>query len=69
MGKKISDVPHMLRIWDRERNKDKPEEASAYLKEDRYWKCPVCGYSWSAQVAGRFMNAKCPCHETNLVIV
>lgn len=70
MGKKVTDIPHMIKMWDFKLNTDEPEQVSVNLEEKRYWKCPDCGYSWSSLVKGRYRSSgKCPCHESNKVIV
>lgn len=65
----VADVPHMLKMWDRERNKEKPEDVPANHKYPKHWKCPDCGYAWSVSPKTRYKGSgKCPCHETNKVI-
>ena len=69
MGKKITDVPHLLKMWDFELNTDAPEDVSVHLEEKRFWKCPECSYQWPASVKARYKGSgKCPCHESNKVI-
>ncbi len=36
MGKKVSDIPHMLKMWDFELNTDEPDKVSVHLEEPRY---------------------------------
>ena len=70
MGKKVSDIPHMLKMWDFELNTDEPDKVSVHLEEPRYWKCTDCGYSWTSSVKARYRSSgKCPCHESNKVIM
>ena len=65
----VSDVPHMLKMWDRERNKENPEDVSANCTDQKFWICPVCGYNWPASPKARYKGSgKCPCHESNKVI-
>ena len=64
----VSDVPHMLRMWDYELNTDCPENVHANSGKTRFWRCPVCGYSWTATPRKRFSKTMCPCHEINQVI-
>lgn len=70
MAKKtVADVPHMLKMWDRELNNENPEDVPVNCKDHKYWKCPVCGYSWSTSPKWRNESSgKCPCHEANMVI-
>lgn len=70
MGKKVSDIPHMLKMWDFELNTDEPDKVSVHLEEPRYWKCTDCEYSWTSSVKARYRSSgKCPCHESNKVIM
>lgn len=70
MGKKITDVPYLLKMWDFELNTDKPKDVSVHLEDKRFWKCQDCGYSWQASVKSRYKSSgKCPCHESNKVIM
>jgi len=65
----IKDVPHMIKMWDEKVNNDNPEQVSAKSKIPKYWRCPDCGYSWSASPKARYdSSGKCPCHESNKVI-
>ena len=65
----VADVPHMLKMWDRERNKENPVDVSANCTNQKFWICPVCGYSWPASPKSRYKSSgKCPCHESNKVI-
>ena len=65
----VADVPHMLKMWDRERNKELPEYVSISCKDAKYWLCPDCGYDWPASPNARYKSSgKCPCHESNKVI-
>lgn len=65
----VTDVPHMIRIWDYERNTEKPENVSAQDRNPKFWKCPDCKYSWTAAPRFRFTKeARCPCHELNKVV-
>ena len=50
MGKKVSDIPHMLKMWDFELNTDEPDKVSVHLEEPRYWKCTDCGYSCKSKI-------------------
>ena len=70
MGKKVSDIPHMLKMWDFELNTDEPDKVSVHLEDPRHWKCPDCGYTWTSSVKARCRSSgKCPCHESNKVIM
>ncbi len=70
MGKKVSDIPHMLKMWDYKQNTEEPEAVSVNLEGQRHWKCPDCGYSWTSTVKARYRSSgKCPCHESNKVIM
>lgn len=65
----VADIPHMLKMWDQELNTENPEQVSANCSDPKYWKCPVCGYDWSASPKARYKGSgKCPCHESNKVI-
>ena len=60
----------MLKMWDFELNTDEPDKVSVHLEEPRYWKCTDCGYSWTSSVKARYRSSgKCPCHESNKVIM
>ena len=65
----VADVPHMLKMWDRERNKEQPEYVSTHCPNPKYWSCPDCGYEWSTSPKARYRSSgKCPCHESNKAI-
>lgn len=65
----IADVPHMLKMWDHELNKEVPREVSVYCPDKKHWKCPDCGYSSFVSPKSRYRSSgKCPCHESNKVI-
>ncbi|MCQ2499797.1 MAG: zinc-ribbon domain-containing protein, partial [Lachnospiraceae bacterium] len=69
-GLKVSDIPHMLKMWDSERNTENPEDVSANLTEARSWRCPVCGYRWEVSPKSRYKGSGlCPCHEANKAIM
>lgn len=60
----------MLKMWDFELNTDEPDKVSVHLEEPRHWKCPDCGYTWTSSVKARYRSSgKCPCHESNKVIM
>lgn len=60
----------MLKMWDFELNTDEPDKISVQLEDKRHWKCPDCGYSWTSSVKARYRSSgKCPCHESNKVII
>lgn len=63
-GLTVADIPHMLKMWDRERNTESPETVSVHCMELKYWKCPDCGYEWTVYPRSRYKSSgKCPCHE------
>jgi len=65
----VADVPHMLKMWNQELNTETPGDVSANCSAPKYWKCPDCGYAWSASPKARYNSSgKCPCHESNKVI-
>ena len=64
----VTDVPHMIRMWDFERNTESPDKTRAHSKKLISWKCPDCGYLWTVSPKTRFNSDKCPCHELNMVI-
>lgn len=64
----VSDVPHMLKMWDHELNTEKPEDVSARCREPKHWICQDCGYKWTTTPSARYESSgKCPCHELNMV--
>ena len=65
----VADVPHMFRLWDHELNTEVPADVSARCREQKFWRCPDCGYAWSASPRTRYKGSgQCPCHEANKVI-
>ncbi|MCR5746110.1 MAG: zinc-ribbon domain-containing protein, partial [Lachnospiraceae bacterium] len=69
MGKSVADVEHMLKMWDKEKNTENPEDVSARCEDKKFWICPVCQYEWSAMPISRYQSSgKCPCHESNKAI-
>ena len=70
MGKKIADVPYMIKMWDKKQNTDDPSAISASSDKKVHWRCPDCGYSWTSSAKARYKSSgKCPCHESNKVIL
>ena len=70
MGKKIADVPYMIKMWDKKQNTDDPSAISASSDKKVHWRCPDCGDSWTSSAKARYKSSgKCPCHESNKVIL
>lgn len=59
----VSESPTLMRFWDNEKNSLDPSTTSSASDIAAYWKCPDCGYSWSAGIRSRdrSKNSKCPC--------
>ena len=65
----VADVPHMRKMWDKKKNKEKPEDVSVHSTDSKWWKCPDCGCEWPATTKARYNSSgKCPCHVQNKVI-
>ena len=68
--RRVSDVQHMLDMWDFEKNEKEPSEVASTSREQCYWKCKKCGYSWKTRAVSRFRtNGACPCCDRNKVVV
>lgn len=70
MSKKgtVATKPHMMKLWDFEKNTLNPEKVSAKSAEKVWWKCPTCGYSWEGSIRGK-KDEHCPvCDGSNRII-
>ncbi|MBR2408383.1 MAG: zinc-ribbon domain-containing protein [Lachnospiraceae bacterium] len=66
---KIADVPFLMAQWS-SKNTEDPAKIAATSSKVCFWECHICGYDWSVSAKARFASGgKCPCHETNKVIV
>ncbi len=66
---KISDVPFLMKQWS-PLNEESPDNISVGSHKVFKWKCNTCGYEWSSSAKSRYASGgKCPCHESNKVIV
>ena len=65
----VSSVPSLTKFWDFDRNTLDINLTHAKSHSVAYWKCPSCGYEWSASIKGRYESGKCPCCDTNKVIM
>lgn len=53
--------PELAREWDHEKNKKYgPTEVALHSNKVAWWKCPVCGHSWSTKINGRANGRGCP---------
>lgn len=59
----VSECQPLMQFWDNEKNSLDPSTTSSASDISAYWKCPDCGYSWSAGIRSRdrSKNNKCPC--------
>lgn len=66
---KIADVPFLMAQWS-SKNTEDPANVGATSHKTFFWECHICGYGWSVSAKARFASGgKCPCHETNKVIM
>ena len=66
-----SQNPEILKDWDYDKNKVKPDEVFQHSKRKVWWKCHECGYSWEATICRRTTNIQtgCPkCHTMSTSI-
>lgn len=65
----VTDVPHMIKMWDYDKNTDDPSKVSVGSNNSYVWTCNKCGYFRSRPVKKIYKGSgKCPCCETNKVI-
>lgn len=66
----ISRFPHMINLWDFEKNKEMDVDiTSSCSKKSAYWLCKKCGYNWEAKISSRKVSkGQCPCCETRIVV-
>ena len=56
-----SSYPDIAEEWDFEKNGISPSEVAAKIKDKYWWKCSICGYSYSASIYNRTRNnSSCP---------
>ena len=57
--------------WDYEKNGDlKPSDVFSHATKHVWWKCPICGESWKAQINNRANGRGCPnCNPTGTSFV
>lgn len=53
IGSLASNMPEILNEWDYEKNTLSPDRYLVGSKKKVWWKCPVCGGSWQAQIQDR----------------
>ncbi len=46
--------------WDYEKNEKKPTEVGYGTHEYAWWICSICGFSWKAEIRGRYNGNGCP---------
>lgn len=65
----VSDVPHMLEMWDFEKNKKDASEVVSTSKSLYHWRCKKCGHSWETSPNARLRSTgECPCCERNKIV-
>ena len=52
--------PELLREWDYDKNKFKPEEMISGTDKKVWWKCSKCGHEWQAVIHSRAVGHGCP---------
>ena len=53
--------PDLAKEWDYEKNKNVlPSQIRPFSNKKYYWRCPVCGYSYSAYPGNRVKGSGCP---------
>ena len=58
---KVSEVPKLMKFWDKEHNTMDPAKTPSNSSKRVYWKCPDCGYEWETSVAVRLdASDRCP---------
>lgn len=53
IGSLASNMPEILDEWDYEKNTLSPDSYLVGSKQKVWWKCPVCGGSWRAEIQNR----------------
>lgn len=72
--KAVSTAPSLVKFWDYKRNKDllnlDVNLVPVTYKEQVYWHCEQCGYTWKATPNNRYRNGstECPACESGKVI-
>ena len=52
--------PELLREWDYDKNKFKPDEMISGTDKKVWWKCSKCGHEWQAVIHSRAVGHGCP---------
>ena len=66
---KVSDIPELMKFWDKNKNILNPEETPINSKEKAFWKCKKCGYEWKSSISTRYGSSdKCMCCDYRKVI-
>ncbi len=60
--------PELIREWDLEKNKIKPDEISKGSRSKIWWKCPK-EHSYQANIPNRLRGTKCPYCSGNKILV
>ena len=56
-----STCPELLKDWDYEKNKIKPDEVTKGSNETVLWKCHICNYEWLSTISNRtILKRGCP---------
>ncbi len=63
--------PELAEEWDYEKNAPlKPSDVFSHSTKHVWWKCPICGESWKAQINNRANGRGCPnCNPTGTSFV